>query len=165
MADGIKDYCSLAHGEAPQVHLAANHAAECAWLLGEIRSLGAENIALEDMCLVARTNGLLNTYERVLQEAGIETRKLSRQQADDRSKPGVRLATMHRIKGLEFRCVFMAGVNDGVVPLARAGQSSDDPVEQRLLDLNERALFHVAATRAVKHLLISCSGKPSPYLQ
>ncbi|MOA48630.1 putative ATP-dependent DNA helicase YjcD [compost metagenome] len=117
------------------------------------------------MCLVARTNGLLNGYERALQEAGIETRRLSRQQADDRSKPGVRLATMHRIKGLEFRCVFMVGVNDGVVPLARAGQSSEDPVEQRLLDLNERALFHVAATRAVRHLLISCHGRPSPYLQ
>ncbi|HCL3652387.1 TPA: AAA family ATPase [Pseudomonas aeruginosa] len=163
--DGLKDYCSLAHGEAPQVHVAANQAAECAWLLGEIRSLGSEGIALEDMCLVARTNGLLNGYERALQEAGIETRRLSRQQADDRSKPGVRLATMHRIKGLEFRCVFMVGINDGMVPLARAGQSTEDPVEQRLLDLNERALFHVAATRAVRHLLISCHGRPSPYLR
>ncbi|MFJ3108371.1 UvrD-helicase domain-containing protein [Pseudomonas putida] len=163
--DGLRDYCSLAHGEAPQVHVAANEAAECAWLVGEIRSLSLEGIVLEDMCLVARTNGLLNGYERALQGAGIETRRLSRQQADDRSKPGVRLATMHRIKGLEFRCVFMVGINDDVVPLARAGQSSEDPVEQRLLDLNERALFHVAATRAVKHLLISCHGRRSPYLQ
>lgn len=163
--DGLKDYCSLAHGEAPQVHVAENQAAECAWLLGEIRSLSIEGIALEDMCLVARTNGLLNGYERALQEAGIETRRLSRQQADDRSKPGVRLATMHRVKGLEFRCVFMVGINDGVMPLARSGQSSEDPVERRLLDLNERALFHVAATRAVKHLLISSHGQPSPYLQ
>ncbi|WP_423815916.1 3'-5' exonuclease [Salinibacter altiplanensis] len=32
-------------------------------------------------------------------------------QAEDRSAPGVRLATMHRAKGLEFARVIIAGVN------------------------------------------------------
>ncbi|MGA4641085.1 3'-5' exonuclease [Stutzerimonas stutzeri] len=89
---------------------------------------------------------------------------MSRDQADDRGKAGVRLATMHRVKGLEFKAVFMAGINDGVVPLSKAVQATDDPVEHRLRDLNERALFHVAATRAVRHLLISYNGRPSEYL-
>jgi superfamily I DNA/RNA helicase len=60
--------------------------------------------------------------------------------------------------------VFIAGVNDGTVPLRISVNSTDDPVEQRLLDLNERALFHVAATRAIKHLLISCHGVPSSFI-
>ena len=83
---------------------------------------------------------------------------------DDRNIQGVRLATMHRIKGLEFRCVMMAGINQGIVPLKAAMQATEDVVEQRLTDLNERALFHVAATRAVRHLYISSYGSPSEYI-
>ena len=62
------------------------------------------------------------------------------------------MATMHRIKGLEFQYVFLAGINDGVVPEVKA-IASDDPVEQRDALFNERALLHVAATRAVKDCL------------
>ena len=42
--------------------------------------------------------------------------------------------------------------------------ASDDPVEQRDALFNERALLHVAATRAVKGLFVSSSGVPSPLL-
>ena len=162
--DGVTDYRSLVHGEKPQIYHAPSLQAESEWLAAEIRTLLEEGFCLQDICVVARTNNLLKAYEKVLGEQGIETRWLSRQQADDRSQGGVRLATMHRIKGLEFKCVFMVGINEGVVPLAMAVQATDDPVEHRLLDLNERALLHVAATRAVRHLLISSHGIPSPYL-
>ena len=59
----------------------------------------------------------------------------------------------------------MAGINEGVVPLRVAMQASEDVVEKRLTDLNERALFHVAATRAVRYLYISSYGAPSEYLK
>jgi superfamily I DNA/RNA helicase len=71
---------------------------------------------------------------------------------------------MHRVKGLEFKAVLMAGISQGVVPLKRVVDATSDAVEQRLRDLNERALFHVAATRAVKYLLVSCVATPSEYL-
>lgn len=73
------------------------------------------------------------------------------------------MATMHRIKGLEFQYVFLVGVNDGVVPEEKA-TSSDDPVEQRDALFNERALLHVAVTRAIKGLFVSSSGVPSKLL-
>ena len=71
---------------------------------------------------------------------------------------------MHRIKGLEFRVVFLAGVNDGVIPLKYSLGSTDDPVEQRARELEERALFHVAGTRAVNGLYVTWHGEPSEYL-
>ncbi|MNT76840.1 hypothetical protein D3C72_2158940 [compost metagenome] len=49
------------------------------------------------------------------------------------------------------------------MPEPRAIQS-DDPVEQRDALFNERALLHVAATRAIKGLFVSSSGKPSSLL-
>jgi superfamily I DNA/RNA helicase len=162
--DSTRDYRSLVHGEKPDIFRADSLQAESAWIIEQIRQLVGEGFALQDICLVARTNPLLKAYEKALLEAGFAICKLSRQKADDRGKPGVRLSTMHRIKGLEFKCVFIAGVNDGTVPLRISMNSTEDPVEQRLLDLNERALFHVAATRAIKHLLISCHGAPSSFI-
>ncbi|EAX3682265.1 ATP-dependent helicase, partial [Salmonella enterica] len=92
-----------------------------------------------------------------------ETYNLGQDSGDSDQRPGVRMATMHRIKGLEFQYVFLAGINDGVVPEVKA-ISSDDPVEQRDALFNERALLHVAATRAVKGLFVSSYGVPSTLL-
>lgn len=163
--DGTKDYRSLVLGQAPIVQSCADLAGEGQWIIQQVEQLQSEGVSLSEICIVARTNKLCSVYEQILQSHGFATHTLSRQKIDDRSKDGVRFATMHRIKGLEFRCVMMAGINDGVVPLRIAMQASQDVVEQRLTDLNERALFHVAATRAVRYLYISSHGTPSAYLK
>lgn len=162
--DSTKDYRSLVLGQAPVIKNLENLASEGRWLLEQIKQLQSEGVSLSEICIVARTNKLCRDYEAILLSEGLPTHTLSRQRTDDRSKEGVRFATMHRIKGLEFRCVMMAGINDGLVPLRVAMQASQDVVEQRLTDINERALFHVAATRAVRYLYISSHGKPSEYL-
>lgn len=71
---------------------------------------------------------------------------------------------MHRVKGLEFRCVMLVSINHHVVPLRQALSQSVDPVEQRLHELNERALLHVAATRVAKYLFVSSYGERSGFL-
>lgn len=57
---------------------------------------------------------------------------------------GVELATFHRAKGLEFDHVFLVGMEDGTVPLARSEHLDE-----------ERRLLYVAVTRA-RHSL-TCS--------
>ncbi len=162
--DGTQNYRSLILGQAPILQNCADLASEGQWILQQIKQLQTEGVSLSEICIVARTNRLCSDYEQILQSQGLPTHTLSRQKVDDRAKEGVRFATMHRIKGLEFRCVMMAGINAGVVPLRVAMHASQDVVEQRLTDLNERALFHVAATRAVRYLYISSHGVPSEYL-
>jgi DNA helicase-2/ATP-dependent DNA helicase PcrA len=56
--------------------------------------------------------------------------------------------TMHNAKGLEFRVVFITGLEDGLFPLARA---YDEP---SLLE-EERRLFYVGITRAEEKLFLS----------
>ena len=163
--DGTKDYRSLVLGQAPIVQNFNDLSGEGQWLVENINHLQNSGLSLSEICIVTRTNSLCGTYEEILQSYGLATHTLSRQKVDDRSKEGVRLATMHRIKGLEFRCVMMVGINHGVVPLSKAMKASQDVVEQRLTDINERALFHVAATRAVRYLYISSYGIPSEYLE
>lgn len=61
----------------------------------------------------------------------------------------VSLMTMHASKGLEFDTVFLAGVEDHIVPHARTLQENPDSLEE------ERRLFYVAITRARRALFIS----------
>lgn len=162
--DGSKDYRSLTHGEPPTTQHFDSLRAELDWILGQVDDLVAEGLQPRDICITVRNNALLDEIQGQLSTRKVEFRKLSRQQADNRNLEGIRLATMHRVKGLEFKAVFMACLNDGVIPYDQAKHSSSDPVEQRAIDSSERALFHVAATRAVRHLFLTSHGRPSRFV-
>lgn len=112
--DGTKDYRSLVLGQAPVVQNLADFSSEGQWLVEQIQQLQSTGVSLSEICLVARTNRLCSDYAEFLNNHGVATHTLSRQKVDDRAKEGVRIATMHRIKGLEFRCVMMAGINQGL---------------------------------------------------
>ena len=66
--------------------------------------------------------------------------------------PGVALATLHAAKGLEWKKVYLAGVNADILPWG------SQPAEE------ERRLFYVGVTRAQQSLVISYYGVPSPFL-
>lgn len=162
--DQTTDYRSLVMGLAPQIHHAETLQAEVAWILQNIQAMQDQGVPLNEIALVARTNAICDTYEQALQQHQLPTHKLSRQRADNPNELGIRLATMHRVKGLEFRCVMLVSINHHVIPLRQALSQSVDPVEQRLHELNERALLHVAATRAAKYLFVSSYGEKSGFL-
>jgi len=73
----------------------------------------------------------------------------------DDSNDYVTIMTVHSAKGLEFKVVFVVGLNEGLFPLARAIKSSD-PNELE----EERRLMYVAITRAKERLyLLRSSSK------
>jgi superfamily I DNA/RNA helicase len=129
--------------------------------LTQLRDAGAE---LNTVCLVARTHALVEQLQRMLDDAGLEVHAVHRNQAENRRVPGVRVATMHRVKGLEFERVLIAAVNQGVVPLGAALSKSEDPVLRRESEARERALLYVSATRARNALVVTSSGEASPFL-
>ena len=66
----------------------------------------------------------------------------------DPSADAIVMMTVHNAKGLEFPVVFIAGLEDGLFPLARA---FDEP---EMLE-EERRLFYVGITRAERTLYLS----------
>ncbi|AKJ94964.1 DNA helicase [Thioalkalivibrio versutus] len=162
--DDSKGYRSLMHGTPPEVVGFDSFDEELAWVAQRIRELQKQEIADADICLVARTNDRVTRYQKALEAKGVTVRPVSRKQADRRDQEGVRLATMHRVKGLEFRHVFIVDVNDGVIPLRYAVESSEDETERRATRDSERALLHVAATRAINGLYVTHTSSPSPFL-
>lgn len=158
-SDSNSRYKSLVHGEPPTVRCCATFADEVQEILA---FLGRGDIA--HTCLVTRTNALLEQYEAALGDAGVATYRLSRAEAEDRTEAGLRLATMHRVKGLEFDRLVVAGANEGVVPLAVGDLKSEDGAVREEAEKRERALFYVAVTRARREALITSHGPPSPWL-
>ena len=70
----------------------------------------------------------------------------------DREDEKVNLMTMHASKGLEFDTVYLAGVEDNIIPSSRALEEDAKNIDE------ERRLFYVAITRARRMLTISHCG-------
>ena len=62
----------------------------------------------------------------------------------------VTLATVHSVKGLEYPCVFVCGLDGEIFPLQRATENPEELEE-------ERRLMYVAITRAEKRLYLTRS--------
>lgn len=115
-----------------------------------------------DIGVFVRTKALADQIVRKLTETGIEVLRLRRNTNLDR--PGVRVGTMHRAKGLEFKAVWVAGVEAGLLPLSKALEAAVDQKGRDDAINLERSLLYVAMTRARHQLTVSWSGRPSEFL-
>lgn len=163
-------YLSVRHGQVPQVHQADSLDDEVKWIAQEIERLTDENRAKEnkvvynanEICIVLRRNEDVQRYAELLAAQNIAVKRISRNQSDNRADDGVRLATMHRVKGLEFKVVFIASMNDGIFPATSS--SWMDPSLQQQRWRQEMALFYVASSRACQRLYYSAWGQPSVFM-
>lgn len=72
---------------------------------------------------------------------------------DGEEDDAITMMTLHAAKGLEFPVVFLAGLEEGVFPLARAALSGD-PADLE----EERRLCYVGITRAEEQLFCTMAG-------
>lgn len=69
---------------------------------------------------------------------------------------------MHRVKGLEFKYVFIAAVNNRVMPLPSAINRNDAISESESIT-SEKCLLYVAMTRAQKGVYITSYVRKSEF--
>lgn len=69
------------------------------------------------------------------------------------SAQGIHLSTVHPVKGREWAHVVVHGATVGLMPHRLAGDIEE-----------ERRVFHVAITRGISSVAISCGDPPSPFV-
>jgi superfamily I DNA/RNA helicase len=158
-ADTLRGYRSVTHGGAPEVAAHADRNRELDALIERVGTWLEQGVEPHAIGVAARTGNLVKAISRTLSEAHIDV-------ADDRrGVDGVRVATMHHMKGLEFQCLAVVGLDAGVLPAPNAVTSAaEDPHGHRQDLQRERCLLFVALTRARDVLYLSHSGTPSVLL-
>ena len=154
---------SLTRGPEPALERFDTQEEQIEFLMRYLAVLETSGEALRAVCIVARTTGERDAIKQHLLARDIEAEVIDRDAVDDAAHVGVRLATMHRVKGLEFERVVIASMNEGLVPLSVAIAGKGDDTARELAETEERSLVYVAATRAKKELLVLSYGVPSPF--
>lgn len=85
-------------------------------------------------------------------EAYLDDVSLVSDKDDDLITEKINLMTVHSVKGLEFKCVFVTGLEENMFPHKRSIEESDEIEE-------ERRLYYVAVTRAKEKLFLTYSKK------
>ncbi|MFF4875080.1 3'-5' exonuclease, partial [Micromonospora sp. NPDC000668] len=161
--ESLAGYRSLLHGKRPHAAGYPTSQAEVAALVERVGEWLKQGVAASEIAVCARFNLTLNAVRDALADAGIPSALVRDQPGAD--VDGVRLATMHAMKGLEFRCVAVVGVTARAVPFAKEVTPTEvDPMQHESDLLRERCLLFVASTRAREALHVSWSGQPSPFL-
>ena len=81
----------------------------------------------------------------------------------DKRADRISLMTLHSSKGLEFNCVFIAGLEEGILPLFRATTEEEIEEEKRLLYVGmTRAKQRLFMTRAIKRRRMGKLETPAP---
>ena len=152
--DTLMGYHSLTHGPQPDEVVHKSRESERDHIGKTIKQLISDGIPDSNICIVVRTNEEVTEYADWLQSCGNHVLKLDRNTGDNQDSPGVRVATMHRVKGLEFDAVIIADYRG---PEHYANVFAEDNDAGVLVDTltSERCLLHVASTRAKRYLMIS----------
>jgi len=118
--------------------------------MGEIEAASRlDNIrTLQDYIEISLGQGLtpVEFMDRAaLLQSSEEIRGSDNEQQDD----AVSMMSLHRAKGLEFDCVVLPGVEEGLLPHQRSLDEGESGIAE------ERRLLYVGITRARKHVLLT----------
>jgi superfamily I DNA/RNA helicase len=149
-------YISLTHGAKPVYEVFPTAADEISYLVETLKewteSPGLANFQYGDICVACRLKNAIQDIKKTLHHHRIPYFDLTTNTGD---KNGVHLTTFHNCKGLEFRAMILAGINQHNFPFRPKDYEKWDVVQQREHDRQERSLLYVAMTRAIQHLLLT----------
>ena len=155
-ADLIKSYKLMVEVDGKDAYEVASHVAKTSGLVRELY----EDKTVEGLARYQNVQELLNAVKQFVDSEENEDKSLATflqsvsllTNADTTEDPNdtdkVTLMTVHSAKGLEFKHVFLVGLEEDLFPSQMMLQSQADLEE-------ERRLFYVAITRAEKKLMIS----------
>jgi DNA helicase-2/ATP-dependent DNA helicase PcrA len=107
---------------------------------------------MELVTLAIKYDNQEDGMEKLLEDAALSSDQdtlIQNIEEKSSSKKGVKLMTVHASKGLEFKYVFVTGLEQDLFPHSKNGSRTKEENEE------ERRLFYVAITRAREKLFLS----------
>ena len=147
---------ALPPGPKPRLVTTSSVEERTSYVANRIKELVEQGgLGYGDIGVLAPTSFLVGGFTYGLKQLGIPAIKMS----DDRSIADgqVRVGTFHRSKGLEFKAVFLLGLESYPTKMKR-GEAATTFEDRHELELN---VTFVAMTRAREILELVCKGEPS----
>lgn len=155
--DFVKPALIDRHGYPPIYRYFRNEMDQVEFLKDEIGSLRNE-YELRDICIVAKEKRLIESAAITLEKSNISCENLT-EGSSQFDTDSVKLVTMHSIKGLEFKVIFLIHLDENVIPNDVHGMRDETTLTE------ERKLMYVGMTRANELLYISSVRRPSPFIK
>ena len=149
-------------GPKPEIKSFDNQIDEVEGLVKWIKSKINQGIELHEMIILSREVSDLKPFSKKLKENNISCWELDASSNFIYNEVG--LATVRRVKGLEYRCVAIVNCNEDQFPLEKELAKIGDISDEDDLLIREINLLYVAMTRARDNLYISHTGPSSMYL-
>jgi DNA helicase-2/ATP-dependent DNA helicase PcrA len=129
---------------------------EIYWIWSQICKAMNEGTAFAEIAVLARNNSIVKKYRETLMGLGLPVRRVFKNEwrmdeIEEHDKTGITVCTIHAAKGHEFDLVFLAAMEDGILPHFNGTECAT--LESELEE--ETRLTYVAVTRARHKLFIS----------
>lgn len=151
--DGVRGLgmSTVRSGDRPRLMKFTSEADEIDWVMSQ---LDPDDPELDGTAILTVSNRMAIAWRARLRDVGIGSVPL--EEYTGRPVPGVKVGTYHRAKGLEFKRLFLPGLDDSY---PRGDQNDPDEL------IEAGSLLYVAMSRAKDELLISYAGRPSMFIE
>jgi hypothetical protein len=158
-AESLNGYLSLFHGQKPSYEIFKTKTEETQYIIESIKELKSEGINYSEIAIGFRTKEALKEVKTALHKLKLPYNDNTTNTVNDSG--GIVLSTFHGLKGLEFKVVFLADVNNRTCPLLYSGYNELDEDGKLQYENSEKSLVYVAITRAISKLYITGIGVKS----
>ena len=114
------------------------------------------------IAIISKLKNQLKDIKVFLEKKNIQYRELESNEELDFNEDCVKLLTMHCAKGLQFKSVIIAGLNDKIIPSRNFENEFED---SDFVESIDRRLLYVGMTRATEELFLSSYGNPSKFIK
>ena len=139
-----------------------NKVSEAEYIAETIKNELKDKYDYKDIAIISKLKNQLKDIKVFLEKKNIPYRELESNEELDFNEDCVKLLTMHCAKGLQFKSVIIAGLNDKIIPSRNFENEFED---SDFVESIDRRLLYVGMTRATEELFLSSYGNPSKFIK
>lgn len=156
---------SVVIGNEPVIKQCESFDSEILEITQHINSLIEQGAKENEICIALRTNVLVEEYFDSLRNQNFDLFRIDKDHNDNENIPGVRISTMHRIKGLEFSHMILPSLDHETMPYKHILDKTNNEQEKEYILKLEKSLLYVVLTRARFSVLITTYNKLTEFIE